>query len=270
MKQALHKAFSLFGFTLLLGGAVFPARGEAATFPNRIGEKDFIADKAEMISPEDEAKIKKLCGEVLRKTAVPLIVVTITSLNDYKAADGDIARYAKELFNKWGIGRPEVTLKGSKEKLARNFGVLLLVSKNDRKARIELGADWGRTKDDACKKIMAEYIIPSFKRGDFSGGIRVGAEALAAIIMEKELPRVPRPWWHYLLIVVFIGLLIFTVVSLIRRGGSGWAWLFWAAVFGLLGWLLMTWLRSSAGRGGFSGGSFGGGFSGGGGATGSW
>jgi uncharacterized protein len=72
---------------------------------------------------------------------------------------------------------------------------------------------------------------------------------------------------------VAIGLMIFTVVSLIRRGASGWAWLMWGAVFSIIGYLLYSFLRSSmssGGGGGFSGGSFGGGYSGGGGATGSW
>ena len=71
-----------------------------------------------------------------------------------------------------------------------------------------------------------------------------------------------------------IGLMVFTIVSLIRRGASGWAWLFWGAIFSLIGYLLYSFLRSSmssgGGGGGFSGGSFGGGYSGGGGATGSW
>jgi uncharacterized protein len=118
---------------------------------------------------------------------------------------------------------------------------------------------------------MDEQIITRFKAGDFSGGILAGVRALDAMARGKELPRVPRPWWHYALIVAFLGLAIFTVISLVRRGSSGWAWLVWAAVFGLLGYLLVSFLRSSSrSGGGFGGGSFGGGFSGGGGATGSW
>jgi uncharacterized protein len=87
-----------------------------------------------------------------------------------------------------------------------------------------------------------------------------------------QLPTRPRPTSHYVIGAVFFGLLIFTVVSLIRRGSSGWAWVFWAVVFGVVGTILyhMATSRSSGGGGGFSGGSFGGGFSGGGGASGSW
>ena len=118
---------------------------------------------------------------------------------------------------------------------------------------------------------MVEQIVPRFKEGDFSGGIVAGVESLDKMARGLELPKRKRPWWHYGLIVGFIGLLIFTVVSLIRRGSGGWAWLFWGVVFAVLGYLLYALLtRGSRGGGGFGGGSFGGGFSGGGGATGSW
>lgn len=73
------------------------------------------------------------------------------------------------------------------------------------------------------------------------------------------------------MILGFIGLAIFTVVSLARRGASGWAWIFWGVVFSAVGAILYHMLTNSGGSGGgYSGGSFGGGSSGGGGATGSW
>jgi uncharacterized membrane protein YgcG len=101
------------------------------------------------------------------------------------------------------------------------------VSKNDRKARIELGTGWGREKDDLCRRIMDEYIVPKFKEGDFSGGIVLGVESLAKMAQGLQLPMRPRPWWHYALVVGAVGLGIFTVISLIRRGSGGWAWLLW-------------------------------------------
>ena len=66
--------------------------------------------------------------------------------------------------------------------------------------------------------------------------------------------------------VLLVVLAIFTIVSLIRRGSSGWAWVFWAAVFAIMVWLFFFFLTND----GFEGGSCGGGSSGGGGASGSW
>jgi uncharacterized protein len=85
-----------------------------------------------------------------------------------------------------------------------------------------------------------------------------------------ELPTRPRPWSHYALVAGAIGLVIFTIFSLIRRGSSGWAWLFWGVVFAIVGAILYQMITSRGRGGGFGGGSFGGGFSGGGGASGSW
>lgn len=231
----------------------------------RPGERDFLLDEAGLIQPEDQKKIRALCDDLLTKKATPIIVVTIKSMAAHGGAGLRIETFARLLFDQWQIGHAEL---GGK---TWNTGILLLVSTGDRKARIELGAGWGREQDDLCKQIMDDLIIPEFKADDFSAGIVAGVEALDKMARGLELPKRKRPWWHYALIVGFVGLLIFTVVSLIRRGSGGWAWLFWAAVFGLLGFLLYSFLtRGARGGGGFSGGSFGGGFSGGGGATGSW
>jgi uncharacterized protein len=175
--------------------------------------------------------------------------------------------FARLLFDQWGIGH---------EKLGDqlwNTGMLLLVSEGDRKARIELGAHWKRDKDQEAQQIMNELIIPHFREGNYSAGILAGVEGMNNIARDLQLPTKPRPWWHYAAIVGFVALAIFTVISLIRRGSSGWAWLLWAAVFSIIGYLLYQMITNSGrsgGGGGFSGGSFGGGFSGGGGATGSW
>jgi uncharacterized protein len=233
----------------------------------RPDQREFVRDLVGMIEPADEEKIRSICDKLLSDKATPIIVVTIESMAKHGGAGMRIETFALLLFNQWEIGHAK--LNGQ----TWNTGILLLVSKGDRKARIELGAGWGREKDALCEQIMQEQIIPRFKQENFSGGILAGVEALDKMARGLELPKKPRPWWHYLLIVAFVGLAIFTIVSLIRRGASGWAWILWAAVFSLVGYLLYSFLTrssSSSDGGGFSGGSFGGGFSGGGGATGSW
>jgi uncharacterized protein len=264
-KHAYHRFFVLVAQVAL----VCACAASVSAFEidiERPGDREFVRDLADMIDSADEQRIREMCDKLLTDKATPIIVVTIASMADHCQAEMRIEAFATLLFNQWQIGHAEL---GNQ---AWNTGILLLVSKNDRKARIELGAGWRREKDALCDQIMQNHIISRFKQGDFSAGIVAGVEGLDMMARELELPKVPRPWWHYGLIVGFIGLAIFTVVSLIRRGSSGWAWLFWAAVFSLLGVLLYHMLTSRGGGsgGGFSGGSFGGGFSGGGGSTGSW
>jgi len=233
----------------------------------RPGEREFVRDLAKLVSPEDQKKIRTLCDKLLTDKATPIIVVTIKSMADHGGEGMRIETFARLLFDQWQVGHAE--LAGQQW----NTGILLLVAKGDRKARIELGAGWKRDKDALCQKIMDEQIIPPFKQGKFSEGIVAGVESLDKMARGLKLPRKRRPAWHYLLGIGAIALLIFTVVSMVRRGSGGWAWLLWGAVFAIVGVLLFSLLRGAArggSGGGFSGGSFGGGFSGGGGASGSW
>ena len=231
---------------------------QGVEFPERPDERGFINDSADLIDAGDYEEIRSLADSLLTDKAVPVIVVTISSLSDYNAYNG-IESYARDLFNQWGVGLPEW-----------NYGILLLISVQDRKARIELGGDWGYSKNDDTDLIMDTLIIPAFKRGDFSGGIAAGVRGLDAMARDLAIPSPPKPAWYYPLMIGLAFLVIFTAVSLYRRGSSGWAWLFWGVIFTILFFLLRAAAENSSSGGGYSGGSFGGGSSGGGGSTGSW
>lgn len=228
----------------------------------RPSDREFLRDLAGLVDDVDETQIRETCEALLTDKAIPIVVVTIDRMANYGGAGMRIESFAMLLFNQWEIGV---------EKLGKEYwnkGILLLVSRDDRLARIELGDGWGREQDALCRQVMDEQIVTRFKRGDFSSGIRYGVEALAKMGRGEELPRAPVSLMRYVLVIGFIGLAIFTAVSLVRRGGSGWAWLMWGVVFSVVGYLLYSSMTRRGG--GFSGGSFGGGFSGGGGATGSW
>ena len=141
------------------------------TYPQKIGEREFIADKAEVITPGDKDKIRAICSRLLDERGIPLVVVTITSMAEYGAANWQIERYAMNLFDEWGIGHT-----------ARNSGILLLVSKGDRKVRIELGAGWNHDRDAIATSIISQAIVPHFRTGQYSPGITQGVEALATRI----------------------------------------------------------------------------------------
>ncbi|MEW6354904.1 MAG: TPM domain-containing protein [Planctomycetota bacterium] len=255
MKRTPATLLAMFLLAVLSAGM----EAQQLTYPPQPGERDFIVDESGLINPEDAANIKDICDKLLTEKAVPIIIVTIPSMAKYGAAGWDIMVYAQNLFNSWGIGFKEW-----------NHGILLLVSTGDRKVRIELGKDWAHQKDAECQRIMDNLIIPEFKAGNFSTGIVAGVKGLDAMARELKIPHRARPWWHYALVIGAVALAIFTVVSLVQSGASGWAWVFWGVVFTVIGVILYQMLRSSSRRGGFGGGSFGGGFSGGGGATGSW
>jgi len=244
------------GILVLLGAALFypTASAFAIEFPEKPDSENFFVDEAGLIGPEDAKEINHTALMLLIDEKVPIYVVTIRSLADYEASGYSIEGYAADLFDHWGIGSEE-----------RNYGMLLLVSKGDRKARIELGADWGREYDRQAGEVMGSLIIPAFKRGDYSLGIAQGVQGMNSMARGLSLPKPKAPWWALPLMVIGLIGMIALIYNLFKTGRSGWAW----AILAALAVALFFILRNAAQNSGSAGG-FGGGFSGGGGATGSW
>ena len=161
---------------LLLGSASV----DEVRYPAKPAPRDFILDEAKVVKPDQAAEIRILCDEALTKKKAPIVVVTIPSLASYGAAGWPIERYSLNLMSEWGVGWSEW-----------NYGMLLLVSTGDRKARIELGGSWERRKDDEAKRVMREQIIPHFKKGDFSKGILEGVRGMQAIALDAVPSRAP-------------------------------------------------------------------------------
>ncbi|MBX7258704.1 MAG: TPM domain-containing protein [Candidatus Hydrogenedentes bacterium] len=142
---------------------------------DRPAQGQFIVDRAGLVLPGDAEHIQSVCQRLLTEKGVPVIVVTINSMRDHGAPDLRIETFATLLFDQWGIGSQE-----------RNLGVLLVVSKNDRVSRIALGADWERKADQDAQRIMNTNIIPEFKAGRFSDGIRAGVDALESLVRRRD------------------------------------------------------------------------------------
>src|SRR6185369_6436209 len=93
-----------------------------------------------------------------------------------------IDEYAVRVEEKWKLGRKGV-----------DDGALLLIAKNDRKLRIEVGYGLeGVLNDATAKRIIADDITPLFKQGDFYGGITAGVDRMIKVIDGEPLPP-PKP-----------------------------------------------------------------------------
>ncbi len=217
----------------------------------------YVSDYANLLSSEEETRLERWLLQVEEKSNVEIIVVTIRAMDNYRGTNSSsIESFATGLFNSYGIGN-----------LPKNDGVLLLVSKEDRKARIELGKHYGRYRDIDAQDIMQNIIIPEFKRDNYGAGITDGTEA---IIEEFAGMRITFPWDIIWLASAGIGCLLIGV-SCIKNGKRGWGYVFigLAIILILLALYLLRGLSKVSNVAGGSGG-FGGGSSGGGGATGSW
>lgn len=240
-------------FLAAAGLALFNAAAPAfaANFPEKPARDNFYSDEAGLLDEAGRKRVNEVCWALWKEQKVPLYLVTVTSLADHDAAGQPVEGFAYDLFNAWGIGSQ-----------SRNYGILLLVSRDDRKARIELGSGWGNKHNYDAERLMLTGITPHFRRGDYSLGLIEGVEGLNALARGLELPRAKAPWWAIWVQLGFFALAAFVAYSLFKSGRTGWGWAFLAGV----GVLLFFLLRAAAS----SGGGMGGGSSGGGGASGSW
>ena len=90
-----------------------------------------------------------------------------------------IEQYALRVAEQWKPGRKNV-----------DDGALLVVAKNDRTLRIEVGYGLeGALTDAASKRIISEIIVPRFRQGDFYGGITAGVDRILRVIDGEPLPK---------------------------------------------------------------------------------
>ena len=175
-------------------------------------------------------------------------------------------------------------------------GLLLLIAKDDRKARIEVGYGLeGAVTDALSSRVIREYLAPRFREGDYFGGIRDADAMLVKLVDGEPLPApmaaesqahsAPPPLMFAAFIGLFIGLFAsgtgLKPVTLRRVGAgaiaAGLAWLIFSFGLGALVAAIIAFLVSSSGAGRFGSGrggwgSFpgGGGGWGGGGGGGGW
>lgn len=156
-------------FLVLLGICSWAMRANA-TVPPRPADREFFHDLAGVIHADDAQKIRDLQQEVFRQSGVPIVVVTVSRMDNYLPDSTGIESFARRWFDSWGIGSQ-----------AKNDGMLVLVSTGDRKARIELGAAWERRFDEFSKRLMDRKMVPEFKNANYGGGVLAAVQSLAEI-----------------------------------------------------------------------------------------
>ena len=231
--------------TLLLISTLFGA----VKIPNR---PQRVNDLAGVLSSQQERSITSYLQDIEKKNGAQIVVLTVKSTKGLP-----IESYSMQVVEKWKLGQKE-----------RDNGVLLLLSVNDRKLRIEVGYGLeGLLTDATCGYIIRHDIVPYLKRGDYGSAIISGVQKIGAIVLkevtisDEELKAKPQESGSSGFIMFFIIFIIFLrVAAVIFPGNTGWIIFDLLLMFGRSG-------GGSGGGGGFSGG--GGGF-GGGGASGSW
>lgn len=231
------------GVGLLLG--LIMAQAWALEVPEK--PAGWVTDLTGTLSREEIIKLNKKLAAFEKETTNQIVVLLIPFLKGDNLEDFSI-----RLAEKWKVGQ-----KG------KNNGVILLIVKNDRKIRIEVGYGLeGALPDALAGAIIRQEIAPRFRAGQFYQGIEAGLKAIMAATKGEYKRRAVGSqkgnfsiWWPILFFIMFFGVgAIMHHLSKRRYYYSG----------GSRGWY-----AGGIWGGGFSGGSFsGGGFSGGGGGFG--
>ena len=223
-----------------------------------------VLDQTNTLTPEQQAALREKLIAYDQRTSNQIAVVIIPSLKGNSIEDVGL-----QIGREWGVG-------GQAEK---DNGVLILVAKNDRKIRIEVGYGLeGAVTDNTASSIIENTIRPNFREDNYYRGL---TEAVDEIIKAAE-GRYTAPegygkgkgikGWHIFLIIM----VIWIILGAIGRGGRGGGF---ASRRGYHNWGGPIWWGGGSSGGGGSGwsgggsggfGGFGGGSFGGGGASGSW
>ncbi len=124
----------------------------------------WVTDSADILKPETETQLNQMIDRLEQKNGAEIAVVTVPETKPAKSPKA----FATELFNYWHIGKKE-----------QHNGVLLLISKADRRVEIETGYGLEAILPNAqVVNIIDTKILPRFKQRDFDGGTIAGAKSI--------------------------------------------------------------------------------------------
>ncbi len=129
-----------------------------------------VNDYIGLLNQSEKESLEKVLVENENKTSNQIAIVIISSLDGYT-----IEEYSNKLFNSWGIGTKE-----------KNNGILILISKQERKIRIEVGYGLERAiPDNSANEIINNDIKPYFKQKEFFKGLYKAVLDLSAAAQKE-------------------------------------------------------------------------------------
>ena len=132
-----------------------------------------INDFAGLLTNDDIRTLDQALIALHDQTGVEGTVVTLANRASHGGQSG-LEPFATRLFNYWGVGDKR-----------RNDGFMVLILRGNREARIELGAGYPAVYDEIAQQIMDNEMLPAFRNGYYSTGIRHGTLAV--------IERIARP-----------------------------------------------------------------------------
>ncbi|HVR29961.1 MAG TPA: TPM domain-containing protein [Thermoanaerobaculia bacterium] len=230
----------------LAAAAATPPAASALEVPFLSGR---VNDGADLLSPEAERRLEEELRRLEEEKGAQVAILTLPSLEGES-----LEEYSLRVAETWKLGRG-----------AFDDGALILVARDDRQMRIEVGYGLEPVLTDAAsRRILDDVMRPDFRAGDFDAGVEGAVRAIGGLLRGEEnalppprrgadgIPSLAGRAVLFLLFVVVVGL--FSLIALATEGAVGWFlylflvpfwFLFPLAIFGAplgalfgVGWLL--------------------------------
>lgn len=132
-----------------------------------------VVDQIGILSGDQIARLTQTLKDFEDRKGSQIAVLIVST-----TAPETIEQYSLRVAEQWKLGRKKI-----------DDGALLIVAKDDRKLRIEVGYGLeGALNDATAKRIIDEVITPRFRNSDFDGGIEAGVERMIKVIDGEPLP----------------------------------------------------------------------------------
>lgn len=222
-------------FKKILLFIVFFAGLASFVFAERVIPKytNFVNDNANIFTTSEENILNKKLKDLKDKSQVEFSILTIDSLN-YDSLE----EYAIDVARTWGVGEKEI-----------NNGLLLLIVKNDKKIRLEVGYGLeGVITDSQWYWLIQKELKPEFKKNNFFVGVNSAVDKIYLSIVEsKDLPKLEnennvKNNFLSMFLFLFFPLMFFfdsVIIALIKYFGKSKEWFKGGFLGGSLGFLIV-------------------------------
>ena len=160
-----------FIFLAILVGTIVPAYAAPT-------QDMMVTDSGEMLSDREEQEVSEMLYSINRQTGIEYLVYTIKSLNGE-----DIETCANRLFRTAGLGDKE-----------KDNGLLLLISYDDRKFRLEVGYGLEGDIPDTQAANIINTMTPYFKEGNYGDGVKAAVKQTAVILNSSGEYTISEDW----------------------------------------------------------------------------
>ena len=189
----MRNVLSFFFFLL-----IFPSLSPALEIPRR--PEGYVSDYAGLLSDSSKTSLEAELRQFETETSNQVVVAVFPTLEGEVLEDFSI-----RLAEAWKIGQ-----KG------KDNGVILLIFKNDRKVRIEVGYGLeGALPDATAKLIIENEIVPRFREGRFDEGVERAVQAIIAATKGEYHAEPSSPAGNYFGQALFAGIFLGALLPLL-------------------------------------------------------